>query len=211
MHKIWQEYHIKEANKNLKIKCKLSIYEDINTLSFSYPFLLKMEAKDEDFMTKLEDNNNYIYVGYQSFDEDLILYIYLSKEEDAKIFEDNIYTLAQDHGWQCYYKDLYPSLEQWQSIENLLLCDNIEDLEQEQVLRHKLTFQSEYKKASLIEDLEDEEGFEIEEEFTNNEGYKGLYFRRMDKVGLEDIEALTSYLKKFLKIYDALYEGWEIK
>jgi len=209
MNKLWQDYTINKDDKSIDIKCNISIYEDIDTLSFSYPFLLVLESSSDELAMKLIDNDRYVYVGYRVFDGVFSLYIYLSKEEDVNVFDGHTYRLEEDHGWQMYYKYLYPTMEQWQSIENSLLCDKLEEYKEE-VLKHKLTFQSEFKKASLIEDLE-EEGFEIEEEFVNSEGYNRLYFSRKDLIGLENMDKLTIYLKKFLKIYDALYEGWKVR
>ena len=209
MNKLWQEYTINKDDKSVDIKCNISIYEDIDTLSFSYPFLVVLESSSDELAMKLIDNDRYVYVGYRVFDGVFSLYIYLSKEEDVNAFDGYTYRLEEDHGWQMYYKYLYPTMEQWQGIENSLLCDKADNYNEE-ILKHKLTFQSEFKKASLIEDLE-EEGFEIEEEFVNSEGYNGLYFSRKDMVGLENLDKLTIYLKQFLKIYDALYEGWKVR
>ena len=209
MDKLWQEYTILQDDKRVDIKCNISIYEDIATLSFSYPFLVVLESDSLDLASDLIDNKNYVYVGYRQIDDKFSLYIYLSKEEDVNLFEGYNYRLEEDHGWQMYYKYLYPTMEQWQGIDNLLLCDELEEYKEE-ILKHKLTFQSEFKKASLIEDLE-EEGFDIEDEFVNSEGYNGLYFSRKDLIGLENMDKLTIYLKQFLKIYDALYEGWEVR
>jgi hypothetical protein len=209
MNKLWQDYTINKDDTSIDIKCNISIYEDIDTLSFSYPFLVVLESSSDELAMKLTDNDRYVYVGYRVFDGVFSLYIYLSKEEDVNAFDGHTYRLEEDHGWQMYYKYLYPTMEQWQSIENSLLCDKVENYNEE-ILKHKLTFQSEFKKASLIEDLE-EEGFEIEEEFVNSEGYNGLYFSRKDMVGLENLDKLTIYLKQFLKIYDALYEGWKVR
>jgi len=192
MQNAWQKYH----NQKGEVLCNISIYEDIESLQFSHPFLTISTKPNE----ALESQG--IYAGFVLNADKAQYYYYLSLANE---------NTQEDHGWQRYYADLYPNMQEWQSIENQVLSEALEDkgldLDRPQTLKHKLTFQSEYKKASMIEDLE-EEGFEIDQEFMNQEGYHGLYFLRQDKI--QDIETLSIYLKKFLKIYDAQYEGWEV-
>lgn len=194
MQKQWQNYQ----SDGVEICCDTALYEESESLALSHPFLSILEREDK----ALEENS--IYVGSVISKEASKYYYYFKEAHENSI---------EDHGWQHYHQTLYPSMQEWQSIENQLLCQALADqgidLSQKQTLKHKLTFQSEYKKASMIEDLE-EEGFEIEKEFMNDEGYHGLYFMRQDKATLESIDTLSVYLKDFLKVYDAQYEGWEV-
>lgn len=118
----------------------------------------------------------------------------------------------EDNEWKYYQKLLNPTPKEWRTIYNHKVCDKLQeegdDLQSPRLIEHTLTFISEYKKADLLEDLE-EEGFEIKHEFTNDKGYKGLVFSRIDKPAHADIDTLSLYLADFVNIYDAIYEGWQ--
>ena len=53
------------------------------------------------------------------------------------------------------------------------------------------------------------EGFKIQNDISNDEGYKGISFYRIDKPFYHDIDALTLQLIDLLETYDAHYDGWE--
>ena len=118
----------------------------------------------------------------------------------------------EDSEWNYYRKLLYPSPREWQIIQNHKVCEQLkakeDNLHLPRAIEHKAFFQSEYKKDDLIEQLL-EEGFKVQDEISNEEGYKGISFYRIDKPFYHDIDELTLYLIDLLETYDAHYDGWE--
>jgi len=103
------------------------------------------------------------------------------------------------------------ALETLQLAENRHICESLavsgDNSAVSRMVVHKLEFISEYKKADLLEELE-EKGFTLNESFVTEEGYNGLTFQREDKVDIETIEALTLKLILILDEHDARYGGW---
>ena len=103
------------------------------------------------------------------------------------------------------------ALEDLQLAENRQMCEAlVASGDKSDVARkvvHKLEFISEYKKADLVEELE-EKSFTINESFVTEEGYNGLLFECEDKVDIETIETLTLELIPLLDEHDARYGGW---
>ncbi len=118
----------------------------------------------------------------------------------------------EDGTWSYYQKLLYPTPKEWQIIENHHVCDKLKEdddnLELPRVIEHKLHFISEYKKRDLIEELTDE-GFQINDTLTTEDGYSGFTFARIDNPTYEKMDELTLHLIDLLDIYDAKYDGWE--
>ena len=135
---------------------------------------------------------------------------------DYSVEEARDYEISSSHEedgtWSYYQKLLYPTPKEWQIIENHHVCDKLkadgDNLELPRVIEHKLQFISEYKKRDLIEELE-EEGFQINDDLTTEDGYSGFTFERIDIPTHENIDALTLHLIDILDIYDAKYDGWE--
>jgi len=118
----------------------------------------------------------------------------------------------EDAEWEYYQKLLYPTAREWQMIQNHKVCDQLklkeDNLSLPRAIEHKAFFQTLYKKADLIEHLE-KEGFKIQHEISNEEGYEGILFYRIDKPFYHDIDRLTLSLIDLLETYDAQYDGWE--
>ena len=75
-------------------------------------------------------------------------------------------------------------------------------------IEHKLYFQNEDKRDSLVEVLE-EKGFKINDDLVNEDGVKGIGFYRLDKPFYHDIDAITMSLIDIAEAHDAEYDGWE--
>ena len=118
----------------------------------------------------------------------------------------------EDSEWNYYQKLLYPTPKEWQIIQNHKVCNSLKEqgdnLHLKRAIEHKLYFQSEYKKADLIEELE-RQGFKIGKALSSEDGYKGFTFFRIDKPFYHDIDELTLYLIDVAEEYDASYDGWE--
>jgi hypothetical protein len=135
---------------------------------------------------------------------------------DFALIEHQSYDMTsgteEDPTWSYYQKLLYPKAKEWQIIQNHKVCDALkkqnDNLHLTRAIEHTLYFQSEYKKADLIEELEDM-GFKINKELENDKGFKGFSFYRIDKPFYHDIDKLTLSLIDTLEIYDASYDGWE--
>lgn len=171
---------------------------------------------------ELIKSNSGVYVGRIISAGNVEFLYYLESTHKLQDFLDygqnevqsyDISTSHQEDGtWSTYQKLLYPTPKEWQMIENHHVCDKLKaagrNLELPLVIVHKLQFISEYKKRDLIEELTDE-GFQINDDLTTEDGYSGFTFERIDKPTYENIDALTLHLIDVLDIYDAKYDGWE--
>ncbi|CAA6805215.1 MAG: FIG074102: hypothetical protein [uncultured Sulfurovum sp.] len=119
---------------------------------------------------------------------------------------------TQDHGWNYYKNLLYPTVKEWQLIQNHKVCDSLKEqgdnLYLKRAIEHKIFFPKEDRKEELALALE-EQGFKVNNELTNEEGVKGIGFYRLDKPFYHDIDALTLELIGIAEEHDALYDGWE--
>jgi hypothetical protein len=118
----------------------------------------------------------------------------------------------EDSEWNYYQKLLYPTVKEWQIIQNHKACDALrakeDNLHLKRAIEHKLFFINDRKKENLIAKLE-AEGFKIQSDIENRECVKGLAFYRIDKPFYRDIDELTLYLIDMLESYGASYDGWE--
>jgi len=118
----------------------------------------------------------------------------------------------EDGEWNYYRQLLYPNPKEWQIIQNHKACDALkakeDNLHLPRAIEHKLYFQSEYKRAELIEALE-AEGFKIGKELVGEDGHKGFTFYRIDKPFYHEIDELTLHLIDLVDAHDASYDGWE--
>lgn len=178
---------IENTLKALLIESKSGVYVGCIISAGNVSFLYYLESTH-----KLQDFLDYAVNEVQGYD------ISTSHEEDGT--------------WSTYQTLLYPTPKEWQMIENHHVCDKLKEagsnLELPRVIVHKLQFISEYKKRDLIEELT-EEGFQINDDLTTEDGYSGFTFERMDRPTYENIDALTLHLIAVLDIYDAKYDGWE--
>ena len=170
----------------------------------------------------LIESNSGVYVGRIISAGNFSFLYYLESTHKLQDFLDyavnevqgyDISTSHEEDGtWSYYQKLLYPTPKEWQMIENHYVCDKLKEagsnLELPRIIVHKLQFISEYKKRDLIEELT-EEGFQINDDLTTEDGYSGFTFERMDTPTYENMDALTLHLIAVLDIYDAKYDGWE--
>ncbi|PHS37694.1 MAG: hypothetical protein COB07_10090 [Sulfurovum sp.] len=130
--------------------------------------------------------------------------------------EHTSYEISNGHNddgeWNYYKKLLYPTAKEWQLIQNHKVCDNLktsgDNLYLVRAIEHKLYFQNEDKRDSLVEVLE-EKGFKINDDLVNEDGVKGIGFYRLDKPFYHDIDAITMSLIDIAEAHDAEYDGWE--
>lgn len=119
---------------------------------------------------------------------------------------------SEDREWNYYKKLLYPTIEEWQIIQNHKACDSLKEqgdtLQVPRAIEHKVYFQSPEMKEMLVDALQNE-GFIIKKDIVNEDGVEGLSFYRLDKPFYHDIDDITLNLIKIFTYYNAEYDGWE--
>jgi len=202
------------------VKAKLKEPNEHGLLSYSEePEILFMEDKLEAAMIKFRIGK---YVG-RIISDGYVTFLYYVQFTynwpdfiEFSLNEHTEYEMVNGHQedteWNYYKKLLYPTAIEWQLIQNHKVCDNLksqgDNLYLPRAIEHKLFFQSESKKSDLIAVLE-ADGFKINDEPQNEEGYKGLSFYRLDKPFYHNIDDLTLKLIELAEAHDASYDGWE--
>ena len=202
------------------VKAKLKEPKESGFLSENEePEILFMEDKLEASMIKFRIGK---YVGRVISDGYVTFLYYLQFTYNWEDFiefaltEHQNYEVTHGHSedgeWNYYKNLLYPTVKEWQLIQNHKVCDNLkqqgDSLHLARAIEHKIFMPSVEKKEALQEALITK-GFKIKEEIENEDGIKGLDFYRLDKPFYHDIDALTLSLIDIAEVHDAQYDGWE--
>ena len=235
MRENWETYHKNLEGQEVIINVDVSIYSNVDDVEFIHSNVTFVEFKLKDLEDKkmvldLEEQLAHLvtkedrghYVG-QIIANELVTFFYYVQSDHGwqKALKEYLETFKnyeissetqEDEEWAYYKKLLYPTVKEWQKIDNTKVCQQLlergDDLERLRSIEHKLHFISEYKRRDLIESLE-EEGFTIKEDFMTVDGFNGFTFEREDNVNIESINQVTAYLVEELDIHDAIYDGWE--
>ncbi|MCH9812490.1 MAG: DUF695 domain-containing protein [Epsilonproteobacteria bacterium] len=118
----------------------------------------------------------------------------------------------EDGDWNYYQNLLYPTVGEWQIIQNHKACDVLKEkgdnLHQKRAIEHKVFFKEDAQKEAFIVSIE-EEGFSVQETITNDEGVGGIKFYRVDKPFYYDIDGLTQMIIAKAEEFGGAYDGWE--
>lgn len=180
---------------------------------------------EDSLVNHLTRDNNAIYVGRKTSDNNLELYFYLT---DTIIFDKQVFeTMSQfsaykyDHGhrqdenWGSYFDFLYPVPQQMQSIMNRRVVHNLEKngdpLDKERRVEHWIYFKTEQDREKYAKQVK-KDNFKIEEMSYEKDGgefpYK-LRISRVDNVDYGSIDDLTIPLWKLATELNGEYDGWE--
>lgn len=231
----WESYRKNLEGQEIVVNVDVSIYSDVDEVELinSYVAVVALKLNDSDdksTIIKVEKALESLiaqegmghYVG-QIISDASVTFVYyvqsterweISLKEVLETFKNHEITseTKEDGAWAYYKKLLYPTVKEWQKIDNAKVCQQLleggDDLERLRLIEHKLHFISEYKRKDLIETLEDE-GFTIKEDLMTVDGFNGFAFQREDTATIENINSVTAYLVEELDIHDAIYDGWE--
>jgi hypothetical protein len=137
-------------------------------------------------------------------------------EATMKHFPEYSYEFGSriDTEWEVYQKLLFPTVKEWQIIQNHHACDMLKEqgdnLRLERAIEHKMYFNSDEKRKEFI-DLISAEGFTVQKELepTEDQEIYGLQFYRIDKPFYYDIDELTIKLIDLGNSCEGQYDGWE--
>lgn len=131
-------------------------------------------------------------------------------------FPDYEYTSGSkmDGEWDVYHKLLFPTLIEWQIIQNHKVCDHLksqgDSLHLPRAIEHKSYFETNEQREAFIVQIESE-GFSVKNliDPTENTPMMGASFYRQDKPFYYDIDTLTLHLIDLSARFSGAYDGWE--
>ena len=119
-----------------------------------------------------------------------------------------------DAEWEVYQKLLFPTIEQWQIIQNHHSCDALvnagDNLQIKRAIEHKMYFNTDEDLKTFLQKIE-QEGFQKQKilEPTEELSLYGLQFYRMDTPHYYSIDELTLSLIDTGLAHNGKYDGWE--
>jgi uncharacterized protein YaaR (DUF327 family) len=183
--------------------------------------------KIEDRLTKIIDKKQKaINVGRVTTAGRREFYFFASTTKDfdknVKIamsrFSDYEYQLGTkpDPAWTQYSNFLYPEPQQYQSIQNMKVIENLEkagdNLKRARNVSHWAYFKDSVSRENYIREVE-ELGFKPNPEyktFKSDEDFPyGIMIERVDKVDFNSIDSVIIDLWHKAKAHDGDYDGWE--
>ena len=120
-----------------------------------------------------------------------------------------------DADWSAYFDFLYPSPQQFQSIQNRRIIDQLEKngdkLTKMRAVDHWIYFRTK-KDQDLFLDKIKFDGFTLmTQDYDKKSGglpYK-LHIKRIDKVDWNSVDSYVIYLWKLANDFNGVYDGWE--
>ena len=165
------------------------------------------------YVGSLTSNGNkdfYFYVGDTTFYEK-VLSEFTRTYPDYKIN----YGLKTDENWSGYFNFLYPSPQQFQSIQNRRIIDQLEKngdkLTKMRDVDHWIYFNTKTDRDHFLKKIM-YDGFTIvSQDYDKTSGglpYK-LHIKRIDKVDWNSVDGYVIYLWELANKFNGVYDGWE--
>jgi len=180
---------------------------------------------EDQFVERMKLKHFATFVGRLTSDGNRDLYFYLS---DTTLVDKTIsdvminypkysfdFGTKEDSKWNGYFDFLYPSPQQFQSIQNRRVIYNLEKggdkLTKERPVDHWIYFKTEQDKRQFWEKIKDD-GFKIvtddyDKSFGENP-YR-LHISRVDKVDQNSVDEYVIQLWKLAGETNGDYDGWE--
>lgn len=174
---------------------------------------------------KITSEQNSIYVGRLTSAGDRVFYFYVenSKGFDKVISETMAvypnyqydFDSKEDKEWQGYFEFLYPLPQQFQSIQNRRVIDNLEkngdNLTKEREVFHWIYFKSNSDRERFLEKIKNENFLIVTKEYDISLGEfpSQLQIKRVDKVDQNSVDGYVIYLKDLAEELGGDYDGWE--
>lgn len=178
----------------------------------------------EDQLEAFAIENGGIYVGRLTVDGKRIFNTYLDTDELAierikrDIAATHGYSLAVTHRddpeKQGYWKELFPTADDWQMIQDLKVTQHLQEngdsLTKPRRVDHWAYFENRADVTQFKEWL-GEQQFNVHEESENADYPKpfGIQFFRTDLPDLYEINSVTFAIRKAVTRFSGTYDGWE--
>ena len=125
------------------------------------------------------------------------------------------YGSKTDENWTGYFDFLYPSPQQFQSIQNRRIIDQLEKngdkLTKMRDVDHWIYFKTKRDQELFLNRIQFDGFTVITQDYDRKSGglpYK-LHIKRIDKVDWNSVDAYVIYLWKLANEYQGVYDGWE--
>jgi len=180
---------------------------------------------EDALIDKIKAKHKAIYVGRLTSAGDRDLYFYFG---DTSLYDNTIsevmvayptyqfnFGAKEDKEWSSYLDFLYPLPQQFQSIQNRRVIDNLEkhgdQLTQAREVDHWIYFKSETDRETFLKKISND-GFSVVDQYCDEELGDMPYFlqiKRVDKVDQNSVDDYVIYLWKLAAECDGDYDGWE--
>ena len=187
-----------------------------------FPILHKISDELLDLIGK---ETKTILVGSFMHNKERLEYFYVADQEGLKNIIEKYYeenypdyefylNIKEDENWEYYTEFLYPNEETLNYMADQSVISNLynagDPLTKERRVNHWIYFSSKSDLKNCKKELENKE-FTIQHSGINEQTNLPfeLQFSRTDKVDINSIFPITSYLRKIAKEYNGEYDGWE--
>jgi uncharacterized protein (TIGR01619 family) len=180
----------------------------------------------EDALTEnIKSKHNAVDAGSMTADSLRYYYFFFA---DTTLYEKTIsealvgfptyefdYGVKEDKDWSAYFDFLYPSPQQYQSILNRRVVDQIEKagdmLTKSREVIHWIYFKSESDLDNYLEKIKDDNFTVVSKDCDKSWGEFAhkLQIKRVDKVDLNSVDEYVIYLWKLANECNGDYNGWE--
>lgn len=180
---------------------------------------------EDALVDKIISKYNSIYVGRLTTAGNRVLFFYCN---DTTLYNKSISEIMvtypqyqyevgskEDKEWRLYFDLLYPLPEQFQSIQNRRVIEQLEkggdNLTKEREVFHWIYFKSDSDRENFLEKIKNE-NFSIvrkDKDETLGEFAFILQIKRVDKVDYRSVDEYVIYLWKLANEFNGDYDGWE--
>lgn len=184
--------------------------------------LRQMEDK---LIAILNSKFNSIFVGRLTSNGDRDLFFYVGDTTFYnKVLSDFTRTYSEyhidygsktDEDWSGYFDFLYPSPQQFQSIQNRRVIDQLEKKGDKLIkmrdVDHWIYFKTKGDQELFLNKIQFDGFTVITQEHDKKSGglpYK-LHIKRIDRVDWKSVDVYVIYLWKLANEYNGVYDGWE--
>lgn len=185
----------------------------------------KLGDIEDAMVEKISFKHNAIYVGRltSAGDRDLYFYFGDTTHYDKTISEVMVaypkyqfdFGSKEDKDWGGYFDFLYPLPQQFQSIQNRRVIEQLENggdnLTKEREVFHWIYFKSESDREKFLDKIKDDKFSTIDKGSDKSWGefaYQ-LQLMRVDKVDQNSVDEYVIYLWKLANEIGGKYDGWE--
>lgn len=180
---------------------------------------------EDSLVDKIKSKHNAIYAGRLTSAGDRDLYFYFG---DTTLYDKTIsevmvafpkyqfdFGAKEDKEWSGYFDFLYPLPEQFQSIQNRRVIEQLEKagdkLTKEREVFHWIYFKSDGDREKFLKTIKND-NFTIVDKTTDKswgEFPYRLQIKRVDKVDQDSVDEYVIYLWRLAQEIGGNYDGWE--
>lgn len=180
---------------------------------------------EDALIDKIISKHNSIYVGRLTSSGDRDLYFYFG---DTTLYDKTIsevmvaypkyqfdFGAKEDKNWGGYFDFLYPLPQQFQSIQNRRVIDQLQKggdkLTKEREVFHWIYFKSDSDREKFLEKIKNDNFSVVDKGSDKSWGefaYR-LQIKRVDKVDQNSVDEYVIYLWKIANEIGGEYDGWE--